>query len=137
MADRLSPSEILEKVRTATVENDPSVGTLYAEDAVFELPFAPAGVPNRIEGGAAIRAHLEKSVAASQARWSGFDINAVHEMADPDAIAAEYEVHGTIAATGQPFRMAALLLLRVHDGKIVLSRNYANPIATTEAHSYD
>jgi len=137
MADHPSAREVLEKVRAATIENDPSIGELYAEDAVFELPFAPAGVPTRIESGAAIRAHLEKSVTASQARWGGLDFTAVHETPDPGLIFAEYEVYGTIAANGQPFRMGAFLILRVRDGKIVESRNYANPIATTEAHSYD
>ncbi|MEU4745431.1 nuclear transport factor 2 family protein [Actinosynnema sp. NPDC023658] len=129
--------EVLEQLRSRTIENDPSVGDLYAEDGAFELPFAPPGVPKALNGGEAIREHLKKSVAASQARWSDFTVTAVYDTADPEVLVAEYVLDATIQATGDPFRLGSIIVLKVRDGKIVLSRTYANPIQTAEAHKYD
>ncbi|MBM3605557.1 MAG: nuclear transport factor 2 family protein, partial [Alphaproteobacteria bacterium] len=33
---------------------------MFAEDVIFEFPFAPEGLPKRLDGAAALVAHLQK-----------------------------------------------------------------------------
>lgn len=130
-------AEVFDKLLAYTIANDPDVGKLFAEDAVFELPFAPAGVPTVLSGGEAIRAHLNKSVPASQARWHNATVKAVYAGLDPEVIVAEYLLDAVIQATGEPFQLSSIIVLRVRDGQIVSSRTYANPVQTAAAHQYD
>lgn len=130
-------TEVFDKLIAYTIANDPDVGKLFAEDAVFELPFAPAGVPTEIRGGEAIRAHLNKSVPASQARWHGATVKAVYAGSEPGVLVAEYLLDAVIAATGEPFQLSSIIVLKVRDGVIASSRTYANPVQTAAAHQYD
>ena len=57
----------------------------------------------------------------------------VHETTDPEVIVAEFEYAGTILATGEPFRVPAIFVLRVRDGLIVESRDYIDHLAMIRA----
>lgn len=105
---------------------------LYAPDGVVDFPFAPPGMPRRIEGQEAIRRVL--TAAGEQARRAGRRIVAyrdlvVHETSDPEVIVAEFMLHGEVITTGDTYQMSFIQVLRVRNGQIVAMRDYFDPQA--------
>ena len=97
---------------------------------LHELPFAPSGVPVRLAGREALRqAMAAQEAAPSRVRYDGFDQVEIWETTDPEVVLAEYDICGTVTATGAPFRLRQVLLLRARAGEIVLTRGYLNPAA--------
>jgi ketosteroid isomerase-like protein len=96
---------------------------LYAKDAVVELPFAlPA--PLRLTGREQIRAHF--AAAATLPLEMVARNVVVHETAEPEIVVAEFNYDGRVAATGRPFTLGNIMVVRVRDGRIVASRDYHN-----------
>lgn len=52
----------------------------------------------------------------------------IHQTTDPEVIVAEYELHGEMIATGEPFSARYAMVITVRDGHIVHARDYADPI---------
>lgn len=52
----------------------------------------------------------------------------VHQTADPEVIVAEFEYRGTAPGTGEPFAIPNVFVMRVRDGLIVESRDYADHV---------
>jgi ketosteroid isomerase-like protein len=52
----------------------------------------------------------------------------VHETADPEVIVGEFEYRGVVPATGQPFAIPNVFVIRVRDGQIIESRDYADHV---------
>src|SRR5262245_25973588 len=105
------PRQVFERVLRLILDRRfDEYANLFAEDATFELPFAPAGVPRRLEGRETIRAFLRAGTerVGSAARGWEFQSVVVHETADPEVIVTEFDVHGELAATGEPYRFANL-----------------------------
>jgi uncharacterized protein len=50
----------------------------------------------------------------------------VHQTTDPEVIVAEFEYRGVIPATGGPFAIPSVFVMRIRDGQIVESRDYAD-----------
>ncbi|MGI5230727.1 nuclear transport factor 2 family protein [Actinoallomurus sp. CA-142502] len=123
----LTPREVLARMHELTVTDEAAAVDLYAENAVHEIPFAPAGAPARIEGREALRQMMDAQGGQSPVKYQGFENVQVWETTDPEVIIAEYEVVGIVISTGAGFRIPQLLILRVRDGKILLSRSYLNP----------
>ncbi|GLY79964.1 nuclear transport factor 2 family protein [Actinoallomurus iriomotensis] len=123
----LTPREVLARMHELTVTDEAAAVDLYAENAVHEIPFAPAGAPARIEGREALRQMMDAQGGQSPVKYQGFENVQVWETTDPEVIIAEYEVVGIVVSTGAGFRIPQLLILRVRDGKILLSRGYLNP----------
>jgi hypothetical protein len=101
----------------------------YAQHVVMEMPFAAAAVsPSRAE---TTREELRSRFQAGRAgrRYSSLSNVTIHETADPEVIVAEYELHGEMGATGEPFRMRFVMVVTIKDGQIVHSRDYSDPIA--------
>ncbi|AXB48520.1 hypothetical protein A4R43_15420 [Amycolatopsis albispora] len=104
---------------------------LWAADGVLEFPFASAEYPSRLDGRDAVREYLrdynnylapERVVARE-----------IHEVADADRVVAEFEVAGTIVASGQPYRMRYIAVITAKDGEIAHYRDYWSPLAAAEA----
>jgi ketosteroid isomerase-like protein len=97
-----SPRDVFERVLRAIQDVQMDVyADLFAADATFELPFAPPGVPRRIEGREAIRGFIRAGAERLQAaapQWQ-FRSIVVHETVDPEVIVTEFEVHGVAAGT--------------------------------------
>ena len=53
---------------------------------------------------------------------------AIHESTDPAVVIAEYQLHGEMVQSGEPFSQRFVMVMTVRDGMIVHSRDYANPI---------
>ena len=102
---------------------------LYAEDARVAHPFAPAGEP--LTGREALRRHFAAGAAAG-VTMTARDV-VVHETSDPEVVVGEFAYAGRVVATGRPFRIPNVFVLRVRDGLIVESRDYADHVAFAAA----
>lgn len=121
-----SPRELLDRLHELTLQDGAATHELYAEDAVHEVPFAPAGTPSRIEGRETLR-QMMSAEGDAPVEFQEFADRVVYETSDPEVVIAEYHIVGRITATGQQFRFPNLLVLRARDGKIVNTRSYFNP----------
>lgn len=124
---------IVEQVLRAGRERDTTtfVG-LMAPDGYLEWPFRPPGVPARVQGRVEIRRHLTGAAAAFIGLDEHHDV-VVHETTDPEVVIVEYETHGTVVATGAPFRQTVIAVFRVRNGQILSCRDYINPLPLVEA----
>jgi ketosteroid isomerase-like protein len=114
----------LEQLDTASVED------VLAEDAVLEMPLAPAGLPSRYEGRDAIAELLRGHQVFSKLAFHDVDI---HAMDDPELAVVEFRSEGEFAATGTSYENRYILVMRVRAGQIVLYREYFNPMALAGA----
>jgi len=135
VATTLSPRAVLDVIKDSALDGSGNLGDYYADDAVHEWPFPFPGAPQRMSGRAEIQAWSARmrDGGARRFRFERFDNVVVHDTTDPEVIVAEYDIHGTVAATGHPFVFSYVLVLRVRDGKIVHLRDYLNPLAMTRA----
>lgn len=114
-------------------------GIDFAEDAVYETPFALPGKSRRYEGREAIYAHFaERRTDAMSAAIATLDIQTneatVYESTDPEVVTFEFELSGVSKTTGEPFRFTSTIgVLAVRDGKIVHWRDYPNFLGAAEA----
>ncbi|MFD0689558.1 nuclear transport factor 2 family protein [Actinomadura fibrosa] len=123
MSEFASPRAVfLRLIGGVTARRPDLLPQLYAKDAVVVHPFAhPA---SRLEGRDALREHfaqLETLPIEMQAR----DV-VVHETTDPEVIVAEFAYAGRNTETGREFVVPNIWVLRVRDGHIVESRDYAH-----------
>jgi uncharacterized protein len=127
----MTPRQAFERIQRATLAKDPSYPDLYAEDGVHEMPFARPGVPRRIEGRESIRAFLGRAAGAAPMTFTEFRNVRIHETADPGTIICEYDLHGVVTKSGEPFVFSYILLLTVRNGQIALVRDYMDTFAMT------
>jgi ketosteroid isomerase-like protein len=125
-----SSRETAEQLLRAAVSDIPGdMADCYAPEVVIEMPFAvDALYPSRIETTREqLRARFQAGAASR--RYKGLDNVVIHETADPEVIITEYELHGEMTATGEPFSARFAMVITVRDGHIVHSRDYSDPIA--------
>jgi ketosteroid isomerase-like protein len=108
----------------------PAAVELLADDAVLEMPLAPPGLPNRFAGKAAIRAFLSGSQLFSKLEFHDVE---VHATSDPELAVVEFRSTGTFEATGLEYANRYALVVRARAGRIVLYREYFNPLALAGA----
>jgi uncharacterized protein len=125
-----SPRQTAERLLRAAVSPDPGdMADCYGPGVVIEMPFA-VGVlsPGRIE---TTREELRARFRAGAAirRYTHVGQAVVHETADPEIVIAEYELHGEMTSTAEPFSLCFVMVMTIRDGQIVHTRDYANPIA--------
>lgn len=125
------PRELVERVhRLAAAYDLRGQADLYAPDGVLEWPFAPVGVPHRIEGRERIRevlASLEAAVRGAGTRVTAVRTTAVHQTPDPEVVIVELEVAGELTTTGATHQLPYIQLFRIRDGQILLFRDYFGP----------
>lgn len=118
VAGGLSPSEREEQLD--------HLADLYAEDTDVRHPLAPVGdTPMRTR--AALRAHFGGSGARTQGveRFEPTNM-VVHRTDDPELVVFEFTYAGVTA--GQAFTLPCIFVVRVRNGRIVESRDYADHI---------
>jgi ketosteroid isomerase-like protein len=128
MPSPLTPEEVLARRSEAILSGDAAgfVG-LFAPDAVVESSFAgPPGTPLRLAGQEAIREYARR-VMASPVRLSEFEVERLYQTQDPEVVIAEVRTSGTVATTGRPFATTSVQVIRIRDGRIAASRDYADP----------
>jgi len=132
-ASTASPREVFERVLRAILDVQMDVyADLFATGGTLDLPFAPPGIPRRIEGREAVRAFIRagaEALGAAPPQWQFRSVQ-VHETVDPEVIVTEFEVHGL--AAGRPYQFANLQVMTVRNGEIVSLRDYWNPLDRLE-----
>lgn len=126
-----TPREVAERFLRASADNAwDALADLYAPDAVIEIPFAPPGIPGRFQGREDHRARF-KAVAPLR-RIDKVGSVVMHETTDPEVVIVEFDNHATVTSTGRPFVNSYAMVMRVRNGLIVSSRDYANPLDGAE-----
>src|SRR5689334_16649712 len=123
-----TPADVLAR-RSQLILNGDADGfaALFAPDAVIESSFAgPPGVPVRLEGREAIREY-SRGVMASPLRLEDFAVAKLYQTEDPEVVITEMRAKGTVTTTGRSFTTTSVQIIRIRDGHIVHSRDFADP----------
>lgn len=123
-----SPTAVFHKLHECVKRYDADgQADMFAEEGVWEFPFATGNIPKKIEGREKIRTFGKTGMEASKKagrRIVGYHSVAIHETQDPNTIIAEFELDGEIASQGILYRIPYIQLLKVENGQIVLLRDY-------------
>lgn len=134
MSETRSPREVfLALINGVAAKQDPAeIAALYAEQTDVAHPFDPERAP-----ALRTRDELREHFTLGQQIRGGFDRKAVdilvHETTDPEVIIGEFAYEGTNTDTGEHVRVPAIFVMRVRDGLIVESRDYADHLAAVRA----
>jgi ketosteroid isomerase-like protein len=112
------------------------LASVWAEDAVQDMPFSPDGFPKRVEG----KANLIKHYAAwpETSGKANFTEHLVfYPMQDSTMVFAEWRGDVNIIFTGRNYKQRYGGLFHVVDGKIELFREYYDPIVFKYAFGLD
>ena len=104
---------------------------MMSDDFVMEFPYARPGMPTRVEGRAAVLAHLVK-VGGDVSVDSASNL-VVHETIDPEVVILEFDGHGRSVKTGEPYEQRYISVIRARGGRIVHFKDYWNPIQGLKA----
>ena len=129
-----TPADILTR-RSHLILNGDADGfaDLFASDAVIESTFAgPPGMPVRLEGREAIREY-SRHVMASPLRMEDFEVVELYQTQDPEVVIVEMRATGTVTTTGRSFATTSVQILRIREGRIVRSRDFADHRILEEA----
>jgi ketosteroid isomerase-like protein len=97
-----------------------------AKDAVFEFLYNFPGFTNKIEGR---KAYMDWFGGYSNVLHSADNLR-VYKSANPDnVIILEYEVHGTVSATGKAYDNCFCSIVTIKDRKIIHWRDYMDSLA--------
>ena len=123
-----TPAEVLAR-RSQLILNGDADGfaALFAPDAVIESSFAgPPGTPVRLTGREAIREY-SRQVMASPLRLEDIEVAELYQTQDPEVVITEMRAKGTVTTTGRSFTTTSVQIIRIRDGQIVHSRDFADP----------
>ena len=123
-----TPAEVLAR-RSQLILNGDADGfaDLFAPDAVIESSFAgPPGTPVRLEGREAIREY-SRQVLASPLRLEDIEVAELYQTQDPEVVITEMRAKGTVTTTGRSFTTTSVQIVRIREGQIVHSRDFADP----------
>ena len=123
-----TPANVLARRRQLILNGDADgFAGLFAPDAVIELPFGgPPGMPARLEGREAIRENARR-VLASPLRLEDLEVSELYQAEDPEVVITEMRAKGTVTTTGRSFTTTSVQIIRIRDGHIVHSRDFADP----------
>ena len=123
-----TPADVLAR-RSQLILNGDADGfaALFAPDAVIESSFAgPPGTPLRLAGQEAIREYSRR-VMASPLRLEDFEVAKLYQTEDPEVVITEMRATGTVTTTGRSFTTTSVQIIRIREGRIVHSRDFADP----------
>jgi ketosteroid isomerase-like protein len=130
----MTPSEVFLRLVHGVADRDfDALPALYAEQTDVRHPMSPYGDEPLLSRDA-LRRHFGGSGprVAGAVSFQPDDIR-IHQTRDPEVIVAEFDYAGTVIATGEPFRVPCVFVLRVRDGLIVESRDYIDHVAMARA----
>lgn len=104
---------------------------MVADNGVMEFPYSPPGLPNRLDGKAAIARHLEG--LGDMIAFDRMGEPTIHATTDPDVTIVEFEGFGRGVATGESYDQRYISVIRTHAGRIVHYRDYWNPLVVLRA----
>jgi ketosteroid isomerase-like protein len=130
----MTSREVVEQMLRASEKMDiDAVVALMAPEVRVEWPFRPDTAPERLQGRTEFGRLLTATAAAAPIRYHEYRDVVVHETTDPEVVIVEYEAHGAITATGEPYQQRIVAVFRVHGGQIVSYRIYLDPRAIAKA----
>lgn len=128
-----TPRDVIARRRSLILDHDMNgFAGLFAADGVMELPFAPPGMPARIEGREAIRS-FSAATGTSLMQIEDMWATDVYETTDPEVLIVELETKAVVTTTGAPFQATSVQVFRIRDGEILLFRDYWNPQGLAQA----
>ncbi|QRN97628.1 nuclear transport factor 2 family protein [Archangium violaceum] len=104
---------------------------MWAEDGSMEFPYSPEGLPQRLDGKAAIREHLRRF--PEMLHIDRFSEPVFHPSQDGRVLIAEFSCEGRAVATGKPYNQKYISVVEFRDGRIVKYRDYWNPLIALRA----
>lgn len=97
-----------------------------ADDILLEWPYPVMdGFPTEQRGARWLRDNLEQSL--QDFTPYAYRISAIHDMADPDKLIAEYSSHSEYLPSGTPYSNRYISLIEFAGGRITRWREYVNP----------
>jgi uncharacterized protein len=123
-----TPADVLARRSRLILSGDADgFAALFAPDAVIESSFAgPPGTPLRLAGQEAIREYSRR-VMASPLRLEDFEVAKLYQTEDPEVVITEMRATGTVTTTGRSFATTSVQIIRIRDGRIMHSRDFADP----------
>lgn len=103
---------------------------LFHEDGVLEFPYAPPGWNTRFEGREVIWAHMRKFPEHLQVNFTEVSF---YDTNDPDLAIGEFHGDGVAKVSGGTLKQDYISVIKSRDGKIVLYRDFWNPLRHLEA----
>jgi ketosteroid isomerase-like protein len=130
---RLQTQQTIRTFLTSLEEKDMTkFASVWADDAVQDMPYSPEGFPKRVEG----KANLVKHYAdwpANSGRANFTSELVFYPTSDPQTVLVEYHGNCEIKTTGRNYDQHYCGLFRVVDGKIKLFREYFDPTVFSAA----
>ena len=113
---------------------DPDAGDLMAMCApgvVFEFPFAPPGMPKRVEGRDALADYL--TGLGEMLTLDRMTVPVVYPVREDGVFVLEFGSEATSRINGRTLKPRYIAVVRVEGGKIVLYRDYWDPTLVSQA----
>lgn len=101
--------------------------TLWAEDAVQDMPYSSEGFPKRVAGRDNLIKHYSGWPEASGDNSDFTSALVFYPMIDPEMVFAEFKGSVDIVSTGRPYKQTYGGLFHIENGKIKLLREYYDP----------
>ena len=134
---RRQTQQVVRDFLTALEEkNMEKFASVWAEDAVQDMPYSPEGFPNRVSG----RDNLIKHYAGWPENSGKADFTSqlvFYPMQDPAMVFAEFKGDVDILSTGRKYQQHYGGLFHVENGQIKLFREYFNPVPFVYAFGMD
>ena len=128
-----TPSEVFLRLVDGVANRElDTLPELYAEKTDVRHPMWPGGTPP-LTSRDDLRRHFTAAAPATEVVRFHPDAIVIHETQDPEVIVAEFEYRGTVIATGEPYTVPAVFVMRVRDGEIIESRDYIDHLASARA----
>lgn len=118
----------LDAVGTLSIE---AIAPLFHEDGKLDVPYAPDGIPRRIEGRAAIDAFYK--ALPEMVTPLNFADYRIWELEESGEFVAEYTSDSSMKESGAPYRNTYVARITVRDGKIARFAEFFDPIPLVEA----
>jgi len=64
---------------------------------------------------------------AAPLRLEDYEVVELYQTQDPEVVITEMRAKGTVTTTGRPFTTTSVQILRIREGHIVHSRDFADP----------
>jgi uncharacterized protein len=100
-------------------------------DSVMEFPYAPPGATQRLDGRAALEAHL--SGFGEMLKIESMTDLTVHRTHQPGVVILEFGCVGKGVKTGEPYNQRYISVITVRNGRIAHYRDYWNPLVVLSA----
>lgn len=122
-------SELLRSALDENLGPGKEVSELFAEDIVFEFPYAPKGMSRRLSGKAALMNHLGR--ISPLLEFGELTLQRVHPSGETFVL--EFSCEGTGVQTGAPYHQQYISVVTLSNGRIARYVDYWNPLVLLSA----